>query len=357
MRGNPERLAAKVLSRRSIPAYAGEPLDARRQWRLAGVYPRVCGGTPMAIRITRPSPGLSPRMRGNHLLRSNNACTGRSIPAYAGEPARGGKRAKAPDVYPRVCGGTRGGGAVGHNAAGLSPRMRGNRMRRHARILPQGSIPAYAGEPALASGQPGGGGVYPRVCGGTIAGQRVRRQPQGLSPRMRGNPGRPLPDGHRRWSIPAYAGEPPNALATTSPTTVYPRVCGGTRAVKPLYPTREGLSPRMRGNRYLCRPDAYSVRSIPAYAGEPRASRQRAPTVRVYPRVCGGTGRHRRPKLSAGGLSPRMRGNLSPAAENSIFARSIPAYAGEPIIARNRVKRNWVYPRVCGGTRQGCWWR
>ena len=53
---------------------------------LGKVYPRVCGGTGMALRCRRRDWGLSPRVRGN--LRLTPALDGGhgSIPACAGEP-------------------------------------------------------------------------------------------------------------------------------------------------------------------------------------------------------------------------------------------------------------------------------
>ena len=70
------------------------------------VYPRVCGGTRRTVRATFTEHGLSPRVRGNHLLHRPGPFPPGSIPACAGEPQQ---EAAAPDqmgVYPRVCGGT-----------------------------------------------------------------------------------------------------------------------------------------------------------------------------------------------------------------------------------------------------------
>ena len=55
-------------------------------------------------------------------------------------------------------------------------------------------------------------GVYPRVCGGTVCLALRCASWQGLSPRVRGNPGAgPLPV-HDGRSIPACAGEPAGAV-------------------------------------------------------------------------------------------------------------------------------------------------
>ena len=50
-----------------------------------------------------------------------------------------------------------------------------------------GSIPACAGEPGEGDGGVNFGKVYPRVCGGTAATVLLAGVPLGLSPRVRGN--------------------------------------------------------------------------------------------------------------------------------------------------------------------------
>ena len=57
----------------------------------------------------------------------------------------------------------------------------------------------------------------------------VKRGKQGLSPRVRGNPGvNQVQVGDLR-SIPACAGEPQAVMLALAVVMVYPRVCGGTR--------------------------------------------------------------------------------------------------------------------------------
>ena len=74
-------------------------------------------------------------------------------------------------------------------------------------------------------------------------------------------------------SIPACAGEPPDALLDGWRCPVYPRVCGGTDVRRRRRPTATGLSPRVRGNLHRKRPRLPDHRSIPACAGEPRRRR------------------------------------------------------------------------------------
>ena len=98
--------------------------------------------------------------------------------------------------------------------------------------------------------------------------------------------------------------------------------------------TSWGLSPRVRGNPPKPVASTWGSRSIPACAGEPRWMRPRRKKKRVYPRVCGGTERMRIRNIAGTGLSPRVRGNPHGAVFPLMFSRSIPACAGEPSQSR-----------------------
>ena len=350
MRGNPPNAAVPAPARRSIPAYAGEPQSAFVRLAPLEVYPRVCGGTKMAVKQNKRGQGLSPRMRGNRHGGARQHQRAGSIPAYAGEPYVRLALRRRGSVYPRVCGGTPERRCRPLAVRGLSPRMRGNPGMLKLGRLRSRSIPAYAGEPFTRRRLPHPFGVYPRVCGGTAAGVRWPRPGPGLSPRMRGNP--VLVDGvvGVAGSIPAYAGEPCPGYGVQGCAGVYPRVCGGTRPGDPVQPLLGGLSPRMRGNPSRAPAPITNNRSIPAYAGEPvcpaRAARRRP----VYPRVCGGTPMAPAPQPDNPGLSPRMRGNPEPEPAAVAQPGSIPAYAGEPVAGLGLVFAGGVYPRVCGGT-------
>ena len=188
-------------------------------------------------------------MRGNLERVEHAVRVGGSIPAYAGEPRTCHRRMRRTTVYPRVCGGTPYLTVTARKQSGLSPRMRGNRQSVHGTIGFRRSIPAYAGEPILPHGAVWRAGVYPRVCGGTGVGVVLSSSRPGLSPRMRGNPGRPACAALCSGSIPAYAGEPRPDLRRAARCGVYPRVCGGTAGGIRVCPALPGLSPRMRGNR------------------------------------------------------------------------------------------------------------
>ena len=155
----------------SIPASAGEPPVLIQSARGFWVYPRECGGTyamPM-LEARNGNAGLSPRVRGNLRTGRRSNRFVRSIPASAGEPSFLKFQRMVERVYPRECGGTLRGTASSSgqlHQAGLSPRVRGNRLGRP--------------EQHLAAG-------LSRECGGTFFFGSVGYVVRGLSPRVRGN--------------------------------------------------------------------------------------------------------------------------------------------------------------------------
>ena len=274
--------------------------------------------------------GLSPRVRGNRAQRIAGQRSPGSIPACAGEPRIPPAGQPTGGVYPRVCGGTLTSAGEGRQSLGLSPRVRGNPRPIRPPLTLWGSIPACAGEPSVRSLGPSRASVYPRVCGGTRNGEQPRLLPLGLSPRVRGNLFRRDPARLLRRSIPACAGEPTSPALFPILRTVYPRVCGGTRDDVRCLANECGLSPRVRGNLLQVMSTIAEGGSIPACAGEPCACRRWAALARVYPRVCGGTPSSTGSMLPGLGLSPRVRGNLRLPARPRPPSRSIPACAGEP---------------------------
>ena len=261
------------------------------------------------MRFRSGSKGLSPRLRGN--LDGEEVAVGvtGSIPAPAGEPEGGQEETPPKKVYPRACGGTLSLDKRHQLLQGLSPRLRGN-LVAHLRIRHiRGSIPAPAGEPADDNKLPAGSAVYPRACGGTGCESGGKRTIDGLSPRLRGNRLRASRTARVPGSIPAPAGEPIAANSSLRRATVYPRACGGTFVEGEQFTQQQGLSPSLRGNPGLCRLSCNGARSIPAPAGEPRYIVATLPPWRVYPRACGGTAWRLPLPHWWLGLSPRLRGN------------------------------------------------
>ena len=229
-----------------------------------------------------------------------------------------------------MCGGTAHTHARPSMEKGLSPRVRGNRSASIRGSMVVGSIPACAGEPGLLLPILNLLAVYPRVCGGTFNLRTLTVRRQGLSPRVRGNRGAVRRAAPCHGSIPACAGEPLARTPLCTRPEVYPRVCGGTVPIDGILVWDDGLSPRVRGNQHLHAPAPALRRSIPACAGEPGLSRESRTSCGVYPRVCGGTRGSGTRGWRGRGLSPRVRGNLIDEARKKGSRGSIPACAGEP---------------------------
>ena len=207
VRGNREVMEALSIFPGSIPACAGEPPVPWICPDVQRVYPRVCGGTPLLRRLCLGGRGLSPRVRGNHSSGRVGVVIPGSIPACAGEPLQTPGFYKLARVYPRVCGGTVRvcdrvaphmvyprvcGGTLRRERSrlrgrGLSPRVRGNHRDSSSRSGKSRSIPACAGEPPIRNWKRSIAKVYPRVCGGTVFKLASARRFLGLSPRVRGN--------------------------------------------------------------------------------------------------------------------------------------------------------------------------
>ena len=111
--------------------------------------------------------GLSPRVRGNRIAMPALPSLGRSIPACTGEPSKWPSTSYRCQVYPRVYGGTMSSTLPPFLAAGLSPRVRGNRQQLESPSVPRRSIPACTGEPGSWAKWSRRLQVYPRVYGGT----------------------------------------------------------------------------------------------------------------------------------------------------------------------------------------------
>ena len=223
--------------------------------RCRRVYPRECGGTRHLYSAGVRGRGLSPRVRGNRTSRIHGIQSIRSIPASAGEPTKAIAPNRIQTVYPRECGGTKDAFDEQKADEGLSPRVRGNLPSLAPRQKPRGSIPASAGEPAIAGATAETPRVYPRECGGTLQDQLSEVRLDGLSPRVRGNQGHPISSIYCCRSIPASAGEPKYTEVEVRAEPVYPR--------------------ELRGNLQPSLDHFVGKGSIPASAGEPASTNSR----------------------------------------------------------------------------------
>ncbi len=233
---------------------------------------------------------------------------------------------------------------------GLSPRVRGNLRGRADKPASTGSIPACTGKPVAGGRLCRRREVYPRVYGETIPGLSLSVSLLGLSPRVRGNPGRPYHASPRVRSIPACTGKPVSVVVSVSVEAVYPRVYGETSHRPPSSGGFDGLSPRVRGNQKPKPRRGASYRSIPACTGKPAFSASLSAFISVYPRVYGETTDWTWTGYRTTGLSPRVRGNPFNLVHLVFHVRSIPACTGKPGTAAPPARRRGVYPRVYGET-------
>ena len=170
------------------------------------------------------------------------------------------------------------------------------------------SIPACAGETRLHFPCFHVFRVYPRLCGGNGVGLLVRFLPSGLSPLVRGKRSPRYSADWKSGSIPACAGETARMEGLNSLFQVYPRLCGGNIFKCDFSRFFVGLSPLVRGKLFSFVSCFFHFGSIPACAGETVMASAISSLSGVYPRLCGGNLINSRPLLPIVGLSPLVRG-------------------------------------------------
>ncbi|CAH2603741.1 conserved protein of unknown function [Rhodovastum atsumiense] len=368
-RGSPCRGWIRGPRPGSIPAWAGEPAccTAERAW--SRVHPRVGGGAQHLARLEADAPGPSPRGRGSRGQRGGRGVAAGSIPAWAGEPSHLCSSQFLSRVHPRVGGGAQDGGGGAVEIQGPSPRGRGSPVRTSDTSEGLRSIPAWAGEPAVARNPGRQVQVHPRVGGGAAGRLLPQSLGRGPSPRGRGSRAFMVPPVRRSGSIPAWAGEPlslepvtlwgrvhprvgggaPRAALLDVADRVHPRVGGGAAVRVVCVPGVEGPSPRGRGSLRSHDEQPFVVGSIPAWAGEPGCEINPALFARVHPRVGGGAASADHADGVRTGPSPRGRGSPHRPGHDEATSRSIPAWAGEPPGWRAGGHLQGVHPRVGGG--------
>ena len=338
---------------RTIPAHAGSPAESLPCLLTTRDYPRACGVTSALDPLWPALQGLSPRMRG-HLPKSLIIqCQKGTIPAHAGSPSPAPSSRSFSKDYPRACGVTFTLVAHLNLLQGLSPRMRGHHQVIGVVETHVGTIPAHAGSPPRNRRRRATGRDYPRACGVTSSALTSSTRGEGLSPRMRGHPTITVRPSMDARTIPAHAGSPALLAVTTFKWEDYPRACGVTELFDGERETIEGLSPRMRGHPPTGGDWPCAAWTIPAHAGSPSTSSVGRGAIRDYPRACGVTGVTTQRFQELRGLSPRMRGHPTRGIVAGGRAGTIPAHAGSPVNPRSSSAPTRDYPRACGVTP---WW-
>ena len=165
--------------------------------------------------------------------------------------------------------------------------MRGTLAFRQLEGVPEGIIPAYAGNTRIASFRFRKTWDHPRVCGEHYTNNVSAANQQGSSPRMRGTPNCRVIGAIRFGIIPAYAGNTCRKSLRRFATGDHPRVCGEHAASRMSFAPSTGSSPRMRGTRVAVCVLPVESGIIPAYAGNTTNGHSSTSSLRDHPRVCG----------------------------------------------------------------------
>ena len=349
-RGNLGQQAGSPGGEGPIPASAGQPCRSRFSSCRCGAYPRERGATRVDAAYRLILVGLSPRARGNHPRKARHWALPGPIPASAGQPGSPTLKQYPTRAYPRERGATGSSPPGSRSRRGLSPRARGN---LHCEPLPlehAGPIPASAGQPGPSDGLTAGGRAYPRERGATGPYFHDANSRRGLSPRARGNPAEPQAPGAGEGPIPASAGQPGHRGAEEGLQGAYPRERGATQSMWKRTMPSAGLSPRARGNLTVAVSSGVLKGPIPASAGQPPPLLQPARVIWAYPRERGATPLAHGDRGFGGGLSPRARGNQGTVLLPGSPWGPIPASAGQPALRLQVSPADRAYPRERGAT-------
>ncbi len=127
VRGTQIRCVHRCGCDRFIPACAGNAAIRCGGRENDAVHPRVCGERVVQVGIARVSCGSSPRVRGTRRHRTPTRLSRRFIPACAGNAESVPGDAREAAVHPRVCGERGYYQPSGDIIRGSSPRVRGTR--------------------------------------------------------------------------------------------------------------------------------------------------------------------------------------------------------------------------------------
>ena len=159
--------------------------------------------------------GPSPLARGKRCAGAVRQATAGTIPARAGETTSIRSRKRGHGDHPRSRGGN--GGSLGGHAAtqGPSPLARGKPAVWNGMWIMLGTIPARAGETLCSPDSIAARRDHPRSRGGNAAHGRRGICIRGPSPLARGKHKRAARSRPMTGTIPARAGETPDAAASS----------------------------------------------------------------------------------------------------------------------------------------------
>ena len=232
--------------------------------------------------------------------------------------------------------------------AGLSPLARGTLFYMNRTVAQARFIPAGAGNTHNDTAPVSTGAVYPRWRGEHVFQEYYQDNGVGLSPLARGTLISPSSICWQIRFIPAGAGNTGDDQCGQCHGSVYPRWRGEHHSPGLRQAQPVGLSPLARGTPGGTRKPGVYARFIPAGAGNTRTHAQR-PTLRpVYPRWRGEHGGKKDAVELLGGLSPLARGTRCGSGCRRCRYRFIPAGAGNTPGSIPTRRRPAVYPRWRG---------
>ena len=148
--------------------------------------------------------------------------------------------------------------------------------------------------------------------------------------------------------IPAHAGQTSSRNSYGHHYSDHPRACGANQGVVKDVFVLDGSSPRMRGKRTAFHETVDKFRIIPAHAGQTGTARPRTRWPTDHPRACGANSDMSMTALVKPGSSPRMRGKRFDRHRYAVTFRIIPAHAGQTTAATRKTTSNSDHPRACG---------
>ena len=122
-------------------------------------------GKPGRVHGVTESLGLIPAHAGKTPPRDDGRNLEGLIPAHAGKTGTGTGSVVTRGAHPHSCGENLIGVTADLSAQGSSPLMRGKRVARRFAGHLTGLIPAHAGKPSSGSRRASGGRAHPRSCG------------------------------------------------------------------------------------------------------------------------------------------------------------------------------------------------
>ena len=206
LRGTQRVINHQAGELRFIPAPAGNTNARPGPAAIPPVHPRACGEHLIFTFGNNEVNGSSPRLRGTLRASAQTTLTRRFIPAPAGNTPNPKTHARHNPVHPRACGEHWHFGHSTVTTVGSSPRLLGT-PRQHRRKRRVGRfIPAPAGNTFHTLRGGFDSPVHPRACGEHLPSILGADTAHGSSPRLRGTHTAAVENAVLRRFIPAPAG-------------------------------------------------------------------------------------------------------------------------------------------------------